>query len=123
MARLEKHLQSQMIRRINDLDCPSRARVVHGGPHQAAGEPDIDACIMGLTLKVEVKLPGNVPTPRQEAVIRKWRDAGAVAGWAHSLEHLDVLIIDCLRSTGDGTAGVLADQMQDELDANERNQP
>lgn len=96
MARLEKHLQSQMLRRINDLPCPSRARVVHGGPHQPAGEPDIDACVFGHTLKVEVKLPGNTPTDRQDAVIRKWEAAGAVAGWADSMEMLDELLLRLL---------------------------
>jgi len=116
MARLEKHLQSKMLRRINDLGCPSRARVVHGGPHQSAGEPDIDACLFGRTLKVEVKLPGNKPTERQDAVIRKWRDAGATAGWADSIEGLDRLIIECLREVDTYEANNLAQLLEDDLE-------
>lgn len=50
------------------------------------GEPDIDACIDGFALKLEVKVPGKHPTPRQEKALRDWAAAGAYAGCVHSLE-------------------------------------
>lgn len=68
------------------------ARKVHGGPQQAAGEPDIDACIDGRAVKVELKQPGSKPTPRQYKALRDWQDAGALAGWVTTLVELDRLL-------------------------------
>ncbi len=107
----ESRLVARMVKRINQLDCPSRARKVHGGAYGTGGEPDIDAVLFGRSLKVEVKTPGNKPTDRQAAVIRQWADAGATAGWCDSMEGLDRLIASCLRSSGDGRAEDLADQI------------
>ena len=44
---------------------------VHGGPQMMAGLPDLIACYKGHFWGIEVKQPGQRPTPRQE--------------WVHSL--------------------------------------
>ena len=66
-------------------DWDSHARKVHGSRY-SSGEPDIDACINGRSVKIEVKVPGKVPTPQQMARLRKWESAGALCGWATSVE-------------------------------------
>ena len=70
----------------------SHARKVHGSRFQQAGEPDIDAAINGRAVKVEVKMPGEVPTPIQYAAMRRWERAGALAGWCTSTRELELLL-------------------------------
>jgi hypothetical protein len=81
-----------MIEHITDLDGPSYARKIHGSRYQDAGEPDIDACVMGRAVKVEAKLPGGKPTAIQMARLRRWERAGALAGWATSVAEVDELL-------------------------------
>jgi hypothetical protein len=69
------------------------ARKVHGGAHGNAGEPDIDACVRGRSVKLEAKRPGERPTPAQVGAMKRWADAGALAGWFTGNEHI-VQILD-----------------------------
>lgn len=92
----ETALRNKMVKAIRALPCPTRVRVVHGGPHQSAGEPDLDAVICGTPVKIEVKMPGNEPTPKQASVIRQWRNAGAIADWADSMERLEQILYAAL---------------------------
>jgi hypothetical protein len=66
---------------------------VHGGAHGNAGEPDIDACVRGRSVKLEAKRPGERPTPAQVGAMKRWADAGALAGWFTGNEHI-VQILD-----------------------------
>jgi len=68
----------------------SWARKVHGGPYGNVGEPDIDACINGRTVKIEVKRPGaeRTVTANQRVAIERWERAGAVAFVATSVEEV-----------------------------------
>lgn len=70
-----------------------RARKVHQ-TRFSGGEPDIDACWNGRSVKIEVKVPGNTPTPRQAAVLELWRKAGALVGWVTSLEEAKELLAE-----------------------------
>jgi hypothetical protein len=79
------------MQRINGIE-GARAVKVHASQMGNGGEPDVDACVRGRSVKVEVKQPGKVPTPRQMAVLRKWERAGALAGWVTSVEELDALL-------------------------------
>lgn len=38
---------------------------IHGGPTMMAGLPDLIACYRGIFLGIEVKMPGNKPSPIQ----------------------------------------------------------
>lgn len=93
----EAGLRMKMIKRILACERPSRARTVHAGPHSGTvGEPDIDAVVDGISLKVEVKLPGRVPTALQAQVISQWRKVGVVAGWADDMDGLMELLEEAL---------------------------
>ncbi|HYF71379.1 MAG TPA: hypothetical protein VD864_01085 [Nocardioides sp.] len=63
------------------------ARKVHTGPMGEGGHPDIDGCQRGRAFKIEMKKPGERPTLRQMARLRRWQQAGALVGWAESIEH------------------------------------
>ena len=65
---------------------------VHGNPYTSRGEPDLDACVRGRAVKVEVKVGRNKPTDVQMAAMRRWEDAGALVGWVTSLEELQELL-------------------------------
>lgn len=68
------------------------ARKVHGNAYGVAGEPDIDACIRGRAVKIELKVAGKKPSALQFARLRAWAEVGALAGWATSLEQVDALL-------------------------------
>lgn len=96
----EARIVGAIIMHIRKLDCPSWARKVHGNRYSDAGEPDVDAVVCGVPLKIEVKVPGKHPTDSQNASLRRWERAGAVAGCAHSVEEADDLVELCLSQAG-----------------------
>lgn len=61
---------------------------LHTGPMGEGGHPDIDGCTQGRSIKIEMKRPGEVPTRRQMARLLQWRAAGALVGWATSVEEV-----------------------------------
>lgn len=68
------------------------ARKVHGGAMSQVGEPDVDACVRGRTLKAEAKAAGKRPTTAQLTAMRRWAKAGALVWWFTDLQHTkDVL--------------------------------
>jgi hypothetical protein len=99
----ESVIVGALIKHIRALPHPSWARKVHGSMYSDAGEPDIDAVILGVPLKVEVKRPGAPgATKLQLAALERWREAGAVVGVVHDRAELDELVIECLkRAKGD----------------------
>lgn len=76
---------------IDRLKKSGHARKVHQSRFQM-GEPDVDACIEGRAVKVEVKVPGNTPTDRQYAVMRIWERSGALVGWVTSVDEVEELL-------------------------------
>lgn len=70
-----------------------------GGPYGNAGRPDIDGCINGRALKLEVKRPGGRLTKLQAERLARWRAAGAVAEVVCSVDDVKRLI-ERRRKTG-----------------------
>jgi hypothetical protein len=69
--------------------CVCRKRHVAMG---VGGDPDLYGVLDGRHFEIEVKRPGQSPTPLQEQRLAAWRAAGALAGVAHSVdEALEVL--------------------------------
>jgi hypothetical protein len=93
----EAKVVDKLVRQIETCGVPAQCRIVYATMHASGGEPDIDACVGGVTLKVEAKAPGQKPTPRQLSVMRKWARAGAVVGWADSVEALQPLLDRAVR--------------------------
>lgn len=68
------------------------ARKVHGGTHGQIGEPDVDACVNGRSVKLEGKTGRNRPTVPQHESMTRWQATGALAGWFRSVQDaLDLL--------------------------------
>jgi hypothetical protein len=61
------------------------ARKRWGGGMGVAGDPDIDACIRGRSVQLEVKRPGEKPTPLQLKRLEEWQRAGAVVAVVHGV--------------------------------------
>ena len=69
---------------LNSLPC-CLARKRWGGGMGVAGEPDIDACLRGRSVQLEVKRPGEKATPLQLKRLEEWHRAGAAVGVVHSV--------------------------------------
>ena len=67
---------------------------IHGGPHQAAGLPDIVCCYGGLFIGFEVKLPGKEKTltPKQELKLRRIVESGGKAAMVTSIEQVQEVL-------------------------------
>ena len=75
----ERSIVKAILTYLNSLpNCLARKR--WGGGMGMAGEPDIDACIGGRSLQLEVKRPGEKPTQLQLKRLEEWRRAGAITG-------------------------------------------
>ena len=64
---------------------------IHGGPQMMAGLPDLICCYEGRFFGIEVKQPGQRPTPRQEFVHSLIKRAGGevvVATCVEDVMHL-----------------------------------
>lgn len=68
----------------------------HGSVYGSGGMPDIFVLVQhkpyAIPVHIEVKLPGNTPTPRQHKVLRDLQKAGAVAVWVDNLHTVEMLI-------------------------------
>lgn len=62
---------------------------LHTGPMSSETKhPDIDGCTNGRSIKIEMKRPGERPDKGQMARLLQWRAAGALVGWATSVEEV-----------------------------------
>jgi hypothetical protein len=70
-------------------NCKARKR--RGGVSNR-GEPDIYGSINGMHFEIEVKAPGNVPTPHQKARLKEWDEAGAITGVSYCIDDTMAII-------------------------------
>jgi len=60
---------------------------VHGGPRQRKGLPDLHGTVEGLSIWIEIKVPGNKPTKLQEETMKEINEVGkALAFYTTSTE-------------------------------------
>ena len=64
------------------------------GTARSSGKSDINACINGRCIRIEVKTAdhGNKESKKQSINLRRWSAAGAVCGVVYSLEELKTLL-------------------------------
>lgn len=87
----ESAITERALNWLNTLD-GCYAWKLHTGPMGEGGHPDIDGCINGRSIKIEMKRPGEKPTRRQMGRLLQWRAAGALVGWATSVEEVRAII-------------------------------
>jgi len=102
----ERAIVKAILAHLNSLPkCLARKR--WGGGMGVAGDPDIDACIRGRSVQLEVKRPGERPTPLQLKRIEEWRRAGAVVAVVHSVAEVRAVLEEnqlLRRTVGDDPA-------------------
>jgi len=87
----ERAIVKAILAYLNGLPgCLARKR--WGGGMGVAGDPDIDACLDGRSVQLEVKRPGEQPTVLQAKRLEEWRRAGAVVGVVHSVAEVRALL-------------------------------
>ena len=87
----ERAIVKAILAYLNSLPrCLARKR--WGGGMGVAGEPDIDACIRGRSLQLEVKRMGEEATCLQRKRLDEWRRAGAVTGVVHGVAEIKELL-------------------------------
>ncbi|AGI12306.1 endonuclease [Mycobacterium phage FF47] len=84
----------QKIRKYLEDDLGAFVFKVHGGPQMMAGLPDLIACYRGTFWGIEVKQPGQRPTPRQEWVHSMIKRAGGSVIVATCVEDVSSVIYD-----------------------------
>lgn len=77
----EQQIQSQIIKYLESIG----AYVIKVITANHAGVPDIQACINGKWISVEVKQPGKSPEPLQYHHLSQIQKAGGLATWATSV--------------------------------------
>ncbi len=86
----ERAIVRAILAYLNELPgCLARKR---WGGMGVAGDPDIDACVRGRSVQLEVKRPGEKPTPLQARRIEEWRQAGAISAVVTSVEETRELL-------------------------------
>lgn len=87
----ERAIVKAILAYLNSLPgCLARKR--WGGGMGVAGDPDIDACIRGRSLQLEVKRPGEKPTALQAKRLDEWRKAGALVAVVVSVDDVKSLL-------------------------------
>jgi len=82
---LERSIVDAIMKNLRTIpQCVVRKR--HGTVYGVAGDPDLYGTLAGRHFELEVKRPGNSPTPLQEKRIAEWKAAGAVVGVVHSVQ-------------------------------------
>jgi len=87
----ERAIVKAILAYLNGLPV-SLARKRWGGGMGVAGDPDIDGCIRGRSLQLEVKRPGERPTLLQVKRLEEWRKAGAIVGVVVSVDEVKDLL-------------------------------
>jgi len=80
----EKRIEHQIRNYLNSLGAWHIK--THGNMFSKAGTPDLIGSLRGRFIAIEVKQPGGVVSPLQEAHIKLIRQAGGIAFVAYSLE-------------------------------------
>ncbi|OPY59152.1 MAG: hypothetical protein A4E55_00369 [Pelotomaculum sp. PtaU1.Bin035] len=92
-APLESSIVKAILKYLNSL--PECYAVKTYGDAKRAGTPDIDGCLKGRSLKLEVKRPEPYGTPLtklQAETLERWRKAGAITGVVRSVQDVKELL-------------------------------
>jgi hypothetical protein len=81
----EASLVRRVLRTVNSWP-QTRAVKMHGSRFGRHGDPDIWGCRYGRMFLLEMKAPGEKPTPSQYSELRKWERAGAATEWADNFD-------------------------------------
>jgi len=86
----EKSLQNSCLHILKSRGLTGRKR--HGDAYGVAGDPDLYFLIGGRHVEVELKRPGEEPTPLQKLRLAEWVQAGAITRVIHSTTEFRCLL-------------------------------
>lgn len=87
----ETKLTKRILDRLNKIE-GCRAEKLHGGPF-GSQKLDLFGAKDGKMFYLEIKVPGNKPTKRQDSTIRKWQnESGALATWVNTVEDAEQMV-------------------------------
>lgn len=88
----EISIVDRIINYINDLPHGVAEKVQ--GTLRSSGKSDINACINGRCIRLEVKTAdhGNKESKKQSVNLRRWSAAGAIAAVVYSLEEVKEIL-------------------------------
>ncbi|MBS4026664.1 MAG: VRR-NUC domain-containing protein [Clostridia bacterium] len=90
-APMESSIVNRILKWLNQQ--PScQAEKTHGGRWGRAGKPDITGCYRGRRFELEVKRPGARATKLQLAILKRWKEAGAITAVVTNLEEVKAII-------------------------------
>jgi len=81
-TRLQRKIREALTKRFPDTFIFE----VHGGPHQAAGIPDLCGCLNGRFSGMVVTVGSNKPTKLQKLALEQIARAGGISGVVRSVE-------------------------------------
>jgi hypothetical protein len=82
---LEKTRQKNIVRYLKAVPgCKAEVRTQTG--YGTKGGADILGCINGRHFELEVKQPGNKPTPLQVRWLQEWAECGAITGCVENVD-------------------------------------
>ena len=90
---LEKDIQAAILRWLRERTRSFTIKLA-AGPYTLPGIPDILHIEKGRAIFIEVKRPGENPTPLQIKVMDRLLEAGAVVGVARSVEDAKQIVGD-----------------------------
>jgi hypothetical protein len=88
---LEKHLQQAVLAQLKKLRAQDPRLVFrkrHGSALGISGDPDVYGVWASTHFEIELKAPGQPPTPLQLARLQEWSRTGALTAVVHSLPEL-----------------------------------
>ena len=86
----ESSIRAKILHYLNSLPY-SDFHVSPPGSH--TGKPDIEGCLRGYFVAIEVKRPGYYPTKIQEYRMAKIREAAGITFCAHSVEDVKACLL------------------------------
>ena len=89
--KLEKHIQAKIVKYLKTVDGWS-GDVITKGMYGGNGIADIIGCYNSQYVAIEVKRPGQKPTPIQAVWLNTKKRSGAIIGVAESIDYVKIIL-------------------------------
>lgn len=88
----ETRFRNRVVKYLKDRYPDAVIQVNHGGAFSKRGRPDLECCIKGLHVAIELKMPGKKPTRIQTKYLRDLFIAGSHAFWADNMGKIEAMM-------------------------------
>lgn len=88
----ETRFRTRVVKYLKDRYPDAVIQVNHGGAFSKRGRPDLECCIRGFHVAIELKMPGKEPDRIQYNYLTRLIRAGSFASWCDSMETVKTLM-------------------------------